>query len=194
MNSGGNKKLPLRWGNLLKKPFYSSNSIADCVNQPPNQIKLPSRRKRSQYNKRQPADICPAQQLLQIKPGTDQKAIPPSGSDEKRGPWPAFGDNGDDIEKRIYLLMLTQGVDGVANPGVCWQDTYMQIPVCAPLQASRQSPAKVVEPCRLCKRYFLPSLQAFWWLKSTSFHMLAQNNGRSMYREQVSLTTGNKSY
>lgn len=105
--------------------------------------------------------MCPAQQLLQIKPGTDEKAIPPSGSEEKRGPWPAFGDSGDDIEKRIYRLMLTQGVDGVANPDVCWQDTYMQIPVCAPLQASRQSPAQVVEPCRLCKRYFLPPCKHF---------------------------------
>lgn len=133
----------------------------DCVNHSPNQIKPPNRRKRSQFNKRQKADFCPARQLLQIKPGTDQKAIPPSGSEEKRGPWPAFDDGGDDIEKRILLLMLTQGVDGVADPNVCWQDTYMQIPVCAPLQVSRQSPAQVVEPCRLCKRYFLPPCKHF---------------------------------
>lgn len=156
MNLGGNNKLPLRWAHLLKKPISSSNSIPDCANHSPNQITSPSRRKRSQSNKRQHADICPAQHLLQIKPGTDQKAIPPSGSEEKRGPWPAFGDGGEDIERRILLLMLTQGVDGVANSNVCWQDTYMQIPVCAPLHGSRQSPAQVIEPCRLCKRYFLP--------------------------------------
>ena len=161
MKLGGNSKLPLRWANLLKKPLSSSNSIADCVNHSPNQINPPNRRKRSQFNKRQQADICPARQLLQIKPGTDQKAIPPSGSEEKRGPWPAFDDGGDDIEKRILLLMLTQGVDGVAEPNVCWQDTYMQIPVCAPLHGSRQSPAQVVEPCRLCKRYFLPPCKHF---------------------------------
>lgn len=138
----------------IEEPLSSSNSITDCVNHPPNQTKPPKRRKRSQFYKRQKADFCPAQQLLQIKPGTDQKALPPSGSDEKRGPWPVFEDS-DNIESRILLLMLTQGVEGVANSRVCWQDSYMQIPVCAPIHGSRQSPAQIIEPCRLCKRYFL---------------------------------------
>lgn len=137
-----------------KSVLFSSNSIANCANNSPNHIQPPSRRKRSQLSKRQKEDSCPSQQLLQIEPGTDHKALPPSGSDERKGPWPAFEDGGEDIEKRILLLMLTQGVDGVPDSNACWQDTYMQIPVCAPLLGSQQSPAQVVEPCRLCKRYF----------------------------------------
>lgn len=190
MNLGGNNKLPLRWANLLKKLLSSSNSIPDCVKYSPNQIKPPNRRKRSQSNKRQQADICPAQQLLRIKPATDQKTIPPPGSEQKRGPWPEFGDDGEDIEKRILLLMLTQGVDGLANPNVCWQDTYMQIPVCAPLHGSRQSPAQVIEPCRLCKRYFLSPCKHFGGLRALVSTM--QHRILKKYREQGSLTTGNK--
>lgn len=127
-----------------KSAIFSSNSIANCADHSPDQIHNPSKVKRSQLSKHQKKDSCP-----------DQKALPPSGSDERGRPWPSFGD-GVDIEKRILQLMLTQGVDGVADSTACWQDEYMQIPVCTPLRGFRQSPAQVVEPCRLCKRYFLP--------------------------------------
>lgn len=148
------QQAPTPLSESIKEPLSSSNPIADCVNHSPNQTKPPNRRKRSQFYNSQKADFCPAQQLLQIKPGTDQKVLPPSGSDERRGPWPVFED-GDDIENRILLLMLTQGVEGVANSRECWQDSYMQVPVCTPLNGFRKSPAQVIEPCRLCKRYFL---------------------------------------
>ena len=127
-----------------KSALVSSNSIANCADHSPDQIQTPSKVNRSQLSKRQKKDFCP-----------DQRALPPSGSDERRGPWPSFDDGGD-IERRILQLMLTQGVEGVADSTACWQDEYMQIPVCTPLRGFRQSPAQVVEPCRLCKRYFLP--------------------------------------
>ena len=56
-------------------------------------------------------------------------------------------------------MMLTQGEDGTADSKACWQDTYPQIPVCAPFRGSRQSPAEAVEPCRLCRAIFkLPAI------------------------------------
>lgn len=126
-----------------KSALFYRNSIADCADHQPDQIQNPSKVNRSQLSKRQKKDFCP-----------DQKKLPPSGSGESRRPWPSFDDN-DDIERRILLLMLTQGVDGVADSTACWQDEWMQIPVCTPLRGFRKSPAQVVEPCRLCKRYFL---------------------------------------
>lgn len=137
---------------FTKSALFSSNSISNCADHSPDQIKAPRKVKRSQLSKRQKKDFCPSQQLLQ----TDQRALPPSGSDETRGVWPSFEAGGEDIERRIILLLLAQGVEGVPDSHACWQDSNIQIPVCTPLLVFRRSPSQVVEPCRLCKRYFLP--------------------------------------
>lgn len=156
------------------------NSDAENSSDYPFTLRPPSARRR--LTKRQNNnDFCPLPPQTSPAPNQQQQQLQEEEGSESNSPSPDFPKIPDIIvpgtvepgrqrttrksnplneKNSLMLLYLYPGIDGKPNSAVCNRHLDRKVPICAPFQASRLSPAEFIKPCRLCEFSFFFSISS----------------------------------